>query len=267
MKTGAIALSVWMGALLSAHAAEPVEQQLDRLIRKHTEAPITVATPMPTDDQPVTMGNPAVMAAVNAVSEAKSLCGSLGGEAMSSRIVRSGSVKFIQSIKCAKGADAFWYLDFDAPKFVPRRASETEIFLDVTLSIRRLMPTDPPQGPVLLWSGVQKPEGEKATTAVNAGVDRELGFRYAWRFKPQLIKQLELVWRPVASGVPGVDAKARHVEFRKTLEHHADCLEPRFCSAVWTFDTPAEWEPGTWNLGLVADGVPVVSTVFVVRKR
>lgn len=267
MKSAAIAFGVGMAAALSAHATEPVEQQLDRLIRKHTNEPTSVATPLPTDAQPITLANPAATAATNAMREAKNVCDLQGGEAVSSRIVKSGSVKFIQSIKCAKGEDVLWYLDFEAPKVVPMRASGGDLVQDVSLSIKRLMPTDPPQAPILLWSGVQKPDGETDAKTVDAGLDRQFGFRYAWRFKPQTIKQLELVWRPVNSGLLSENAKTWQAEFRRNLEHRADCVEPGVCSATWTFDAPGEREPGLWNLGLVADGVPIVSTVFFVRQR
>lgn len=209
MKPGAIAFGIGMVAALSAHAAESVEQQLDRLISKHAGEPTSVATPMPTNAQPVTFANPAAIAAADAVQEAKGLCDSQGGKAVSSRIVKSGSVKFIQSVRCAQGEDVLWHLDFEGPKVALGRASGRELVQDVSLSIKRLMPTDPPQAPVLLWSGVQKPEGETDAKTVDAGLDRQVGFRYAWRFKSQLIKQLELVWRPVNSGLRSEDAAGR----------------------------------------------------------
>lgn len=181
---------------------------------------------------------------------------------MESRIVKNGSVKFIKSLKCAQADGALWYLDVEEHKVeAPKVFSGNVLALNVSFSLKRLLPSDPPQTPVLSWRGVHKVDGDLDEVAVDGMQGTKFGFRYAWRFKAQPVQRLELVWRPV---VPqGVKPPA---EFRRPLDVRDDCVEPRLCDAAWTFEAPQEWTPGVWNLGLAADGLPIVSTVFVVRK-
>lgn len=246
--------------------SEPVDQQLDRLISKYSKEPIRIPMEIPAEGQAASL-NPLMKAASGAVSEAESVCVSNGGIAMTSRIIKGGSNRFVPSVKCAKGDEVLWYLDVEECKVsFPKEYAGDELYADVNLSLRRLMPADAPQSPVLHWMGVHKPDGDNATPIVHPGPGLQFGFRYSWRFKPQTFKRLELVWQSVASGVAGPDSKVPHVEFRREHELHDGCVDPRSCNATWIFETPQEWTPGIWRLSLVADGAVILSTVFAVSK-
>jgi hypothetical protein len=248
----------------SSAQAQTAQQQLDQIVAKYSGKPVDVAIAVPERLQ-VTVGNPGTMASADAMGEASLLCRSQGGAPVESRVVKNGSVKFILSLKCAHEGKALWYLDFEQQRAASiKKFSGNLLAFDVTLSLKRLMPSDLPQTPILSWRGVYRAGEEVDAVALDGQRGGMFGFRYSWRFAPQAVKQLELVWQPAAA-IAGDMVNAPR--FRKPLEIRDGCVEPRDCSANWTFDSPEEWTPGIWNLGLVADGIPVVSTAFLVRKN
>jgi hypothetical protein len=266
--TGLVAVVALLTGCASQAAVHPddlpVEQQLDDIIRRFAEKPIRIPVALPVEGQRTHL-YPVMAAAKEAVDEAKRVCRSQGGVGSERGIFRSGSSQLLQSVRCAKGAMSLWYLDFEQRgiDFLTTPAKDG-LLADVTLSIRRLMPSDAPESPVLHWKGTFKDEEDEATAKVAGKLGQRFGIAYSWRFKPQDIKLLEAVWRPASPGIADAESKSLRTEYRQARTMRAECVDPFSCSATWTFNGPEELVVGMWNLSLLADGVPIFSTDFEV---
>lgn len=265
--TGLLALLAGCAGQHPVRSVEPsVEQRLDSIIRSYTEKPIRVPIALPTGDQ-TTQLYPVMVAAAEAVNEAKRICAAQGGTGSDRSIIRSGSPLLLQSVRCTKGATSLWYLDFEQRDInVAATPAKDGLLTDVSLSIRRLMPNDAPEAPVLHWKGTFKDEEDEATSKVAAKLGQRFGIAYSWRFKPQDIKLLEAVWRPASPGIRDAQSNILQTEYRQTRKLREDCVDPFSCSATWTFSSPEEMVLGTWNLSIVADGVLIFSTSFEVVR-
>lgn len=259
-------LSTGLLSLSTLSFAQAAEQQLDDLIRKYSAKPIQIAIPVDAS-RPTAQLYPVLVASAEAVSEAKQICAAQGGTGSDRSIFKSGSQRLVQSVRCAKGDASLWYLDFDQRDIkVAPSAAKDGVVADVTLAIERLMPTDPPQPPVLHWKGTFKDSEDEATSKVTATLGQKFGIAHSWRFKPQDIKLLESVWRPAFPGIRDARSGSLRAEYRNVLKLREDCVDPYSCSVTWTFDAPEELVPGMWNVSILADGATVFSMDFEIVR-
>jgi hypothetical protein len=264
--------------MMSGHvSADPgIEARLIQLVHKYSTDPVRLSVESPQDGKP-TYFHPSFRASVGAVEEASVLCSEQGGVARSRGIFRDETTRLIQSLGCYRGEASLWYLDFDQRQFRFDVAKDgTGVVFDVWLSINRLMPADPPEGPVLHWIGTydavavaggRRYEPLESTQQIQARVGVRFGFSYSWRHAVPKFESLEYVWRPAGAEQVAESGARPAGEYRKALtrKNQVDCLDPYSCTLVYSFDSEDEMIPGVWRLSLVADGVPVMSKEFDVQ--